>query len=201
MGGEKIQLEIVGLSYSQGQAGAYALMLSESKGGRKLPIVIGAPEAQAIAIELEGMTPSRPLTHDLFRNFSEAFGISLKEVFIYRLEEGIFYAKLVCELNGKMQEIDSRSSDAIALAVRFKCPIFTNSEIMNSAGFVAEEKKSTTAELPGPVGKPTEKPIKKASKKTKSELEKQLQKALEKEDYEMASKLRDAINLLDEEGN
>lgn len=198
MGEEKIRLEIVGLSYSQGQAGAYALMLSESGGKRKLPIVIGAPEAQAIAIELEGMTPSRPLTHDLFKNFATKFDIQLKEVNIFRLEEGIFYAKLICEHNGTKKEVDSRSSDAIALAVRFKCPIFTTPEIMNSAGFLSDDKEIETKEKPSPALEKAPTPPKKKSKK---ELEKLLQKALEKEDYETASRLRDQIQELEDGQN
>src|SRR3954467_5914923 len=120
MGMKKVRLDIVGLSYSQTQSGAYALVLGEAKGKRRLPIIIGGFEAQAIAIELEKMTPSRPLTHDLFKSFADAFSITIKEVIIYNLVEGIFYAKLICAAeDDKEIEIDARTSDAIALAVRF----------------------------------------------------------------------------------
>src|SRR5690554_5223625 len=126
---EKVKLEIIGLSYSQTQSGAYALVLSEVNGVRRLPIIIGGFEAHAIAIELENMVPSRPLTHDLFKNFAEAFNIKVKEVIIYNLKEGIFYSKLICDKEGKEVEIDARTSDAIALAVRFKCNVFTYESI------------------------------------------------------------------------
>ena len=136
---EKIKLEIVGLSYSQTQTGAYALVLGEEDGKRRLPIIIGGFEAQAIAIELEKMQPSRPLTHDLFKTFAENFDIGVKEVIIYNLVEGIFYAKLVCNNGEKEVEIDTRTSDAIALAVRFECPIYTYEFILSSSGIVLEE--------------------------------------------------------------
>ena len=138
---EKIKLEIAGLSYSQTQSGAYALVLSESKGKRRLPIIIGGFEAQAIAIELEKMTPSRPLTHDLFKNFAEEFKINIVEVIIYNLVEGIFFAKLICDQNGKEIEIDSRTSDAIALAVRFECNIYTYEFVLSSAGIILEDEE------------------------------------------------------------
>ncbi|HCA82492.1 MAG TPA: hypothetical protein DEP18_01805, partial [Flavobacteriales bacterium] len=138
---EKIKLEIVGLSYSQTQSGAYALVLGEAGGKRRLPIIIGGFEAQAIAIELEKMTPSRPLTHDLFRSFCERFAVNVKEVIIYNLVEGIFYAKVMCEgEDGKTAEIDARTSDAIALAVRFSCPIYTYEFILSSAGIILDEE-------------------------------------------------------------
>ena len=162
-------------------------MLSESGGKRKLPIVIGAPEAQAIAIELEGMTPSRPLTHDLFKNFATKFDIQLQEVNIFRLEEGIFYAKLICEHNGTKKEVDSRSSDASALAVRFKCPIFTTPEIMNSAVLLSDDKEIAKKAKPSQAHEQATGPPK---KKCKKELEKQLQKGLKKEDNETGSRLK-----------
>jgi len=137
---EKIKLEIAGLSYSQTQSGAYALVLSESIGKRRLPIIIGGFEAQAIAIELEKMTPSRPLTHDLFKNFAELFKINLTEIIIYNLVEGIFFAKLICEHNGEEVEIDSRTSDAIALSVRFECPIYTYEFVLSSAGIILDDE-------------------------------------------------------------
>ena len=139
---DKIELEIIGLSYSQTQTGAYALVLGETVGNkRRLPIIIGGFEAQAIAIELEAMTPSRPLTHDLFKNLADAFDINLLEVIIYNLVEGIFYAKLIIQQGTETIEIDTRTSDAIALAVRFKCPISTYEFILSSAGIILDESQ------------------------------------------------------------
>src|SRR6201992_3722190 len=135
---KKIKLDIVGLSYSQTQSGAYALVLGEISGRRRLPIIIGSFEAQAIAIEIEKMTPSRPLTHDLFKNFAQAFNIVIQEVIIYNLVDGIFYSKLICYDGKKSIEIDARTSDAIAIAVRFDCPIFTYEFILSTAGIVIE---------------------------------------------------------------
>lgn len=193
---KKIKLDIVGLSYSQTQSGAYALILNESKGKRRLPIIIGGFEAQAIAIEMENMKPSRPLTHDLFKNFAETFEIQLKEVIIYNLVEGIFYAKLVCARDNNEVEIDARTSDAIALAVRFNCPIYTYEFILNSAGIIMEEdvaKEKEGAEL-----KPVKEAVKEIEedykKKNMDELKELLQKALDREDYEKASKIRDELN-------
>ena len=143
---KKVRLEIVGLSYSQTQSGAYALVLGESTGSRRLPIIIGGFEAQAIAIELEKMTPTRPLTHDLFKAFSETFSIDITEILIYNLVEGIFYAKLICTDGAKEVEIDARTSDAIALAVRFNCPIFTYEFILKSAGIVLDDESLPTSE-------------------------------------------------------
>ena len=144
----KIKLEIAGLSYSQTQSGAYALVLSEAGGKRQLPIIIGGFEAQAIAIELEKMTPTRPLTHDLFRNFAQAFSIEVKEVVIYNLSEGIFYSQLICESDGITTEIDARTSDAIAIGVRFNCPIYTFEHILSSAGIQGEEGESSDSDYP-----------------------------------------------------
>lgn len=188
---EKIKLDIVGLSYSQTQSGAYALVLGESNGKRRLPIIIGGFEAQAIAIELEKMTPSRPLTHDLFKNFAEEFNIHISEVIIYNLVEGIFFSKLICEKDGAEIEIDSRTSDAIALAVRFNCPIFTYEFVLGSAGILLEDDFE---------GQPEEtikdEPEEEKSPKrfTLDELNQQLNAAIENEDYETASKIRDEIN-------
>jgi uncharacterized protein len=194
---KKIPLDIVGLSYSQTQSGAYALLLNESKGKRRLPIIIGGFEAQAIAIEMENMKPSRPLTHDLFKNFAETFDIQLKEVIIYNLVEGIFYAKLICVRDHNEVEIDARTSDAIALAVRFSCPVYTYEFILNSAGIIMDDElakegspvKETKTEKV--VEKPVDEDIR---KKTNDELKDLLQKALDREDYERASRLRDEIN-------
>ena len=134
----KIKLNVLGLSISQTQTGAYALVLSEDNGERRIPIIIGPVEAQSIAIQLEGLHPPRPLTHDLFKNIANAFGIELVEVFIYKLEEGIFYSELICDQAGTRISVDSRTSDAVALALRFMCPIYTSEEILNKAGIVIE---------------------------------------------------------------
>ena len=136
---EKIKLEIVGLSYSQTQSGAYALVLSEIDGNRRLPIIIGAFEAQAIAIELEEYSPTRPLTHDLFKSFASKFNITVTQIIIYKLTEGVFYSKLVCEQNGVEIEIDARTSDAIAIGVRFDCPVYTYEHILSSAGILLDQ--------------------------------------------------------------
>jgi len=193
---KKIPLDIVGLSYSQTQSGAYALLLNESKGKRRLPIIIGGFEAQAIAIEMENMKPSRPLTHDLFKNFAETFEIKLKEVIIYNLVEGIFYAKLICARDNNEVEIDARTSDAIALAVRFNCPVYTYEFILNSAGIIMDDDltKESNSTKETKVEKTIEKQEDDFRKKTAEELKDLLQKALDKEDYERASRIRDEIN-------
>lgn len=197
---EKIKLEIIGLSYSQTQSGAYALVLGEANGKRRLPIIIGGFEAQSIAIELEKMTPSRPLTHDLFKTMAGSFDIDVKEVLIYNLVEGIFYAKILCGSGKKIEEIDARTSDAIALAVRFKCPVYTYEFILSSAGIVLdenaereledseEEMEDLTEEESEPVEK---KPA--LSGLPEAELEKRLQQAIDDEDYERASRIRDEL--------
>lgn len=189
---DKVKLEIVGLSYSQTQSGAYALVLAEVGGKRSLPIIIGGFEAQAIAIELEKMTPTRPLTHDLFKSFAVSFGISVKEVVIYNLNEGIFYAKLICEKDGQLSEIDARTSDAIALGVRFKCPIYTFENILSSAGILLDEN----TDFGGDLDEDEETPVSggSLSSLTVEELQEQLNEALEEEDYEKASRLRDEIS-------
>ena len=191
---EKIKLEISGLSYSQTQTGAYALVLSETKGKRSLPIIIGSFEAQAIAIELEDMKPSRPLTHDVFKNFAAAFGIMLEEVAIYNLLEGVFYAKLICiGPNGEKIEIDARTSDAIALAVRFKCPVHTFEFILKNAGVIIDEDAEIrTQEDDGAVelAEVNKNPL---VSKTVDQLEEMLRDALESEDYELATRLRDEL--------
>lgn len=194
---EKIKLEIVGLSYSQTQSGAYALVLGEAGGKRRLPIIIGGFEAQAIAIELEKMTPSRPLTHDLFKSFCQRFAIEVKEVVIYNLVEGIFYAKLVCQDEGRVVEIDARTSDAIALAVRFDCPIYTYEFILSSAGIILDEEaeKSSEPDIESSEEVNLEHLSESGdiSKLSTTDLERQLNDALENEDYELASRLRDEI--------
>ncbi|MGB0914720.1 MAG: bifunctional nuclease domain-containing protein [Crocinitomicaceae bacterium] len=188
---DKIKLEIVGLSYSQTQSGAYALVLSEVDGNRRLPIIIGGFEAQAIAIELEKMVPTRPLTHDLFKNFASTFNINVKEVVIYKLTEGIFYSKLVCEQEGNIVEIDARTSDAIAIGVRFECPVYTSESILSSAGILLDQEALEEEDLLAEAL--DEEP--KATLETISieDLENQLNQAIDDEDYELASKIRDEI--------
>ncbi len=193
---KKVRLEIVGLSYSQTQAGAYALVLGESGGKRRLPIIIGGFEAQAIAIELEKMTPSRPLTHDLFKTFAETFDISVTEVIIYNLVEGIFYAKLMCISGERETEIDARTSDAIALAVRFQCPIYTYEFILASAGIILEDEaliktEEHAADEPIEKGLGTESEYK---SKSTEELKTLLANAEQDEQYEIAARIRDELN-------
>lgn len=189
---EKVKLEIVGLSYSKTQSGAYALVLGEVGGKRSLPIIIGGFEAQAIAIELEKMTPSRPLTHDLFKSFATSFGITVKEVIIYNLNEGIFYAKLICERDGQISEIDARTSDAIALGVRFKCPFYTFENILASAGIAMDENDELIADSDDEEDTATTENH--LDNLSIDELEEELRLAVEHEDYERASFLRDEIS-------
>lgn len=198
---DKIKLNIVGLSYSQTQTGAYALVLGEEEGNnRRLPIIIGGFEAQAIAIELEKMKPSRPLTHDLFKSFADSFEITIKEVVIYNLVEGIFFAKLICDNGAKEIEIDTRTSDAIALAVRFECPIYTHEFILSSAGIILEEGLDEDA-LEGETEEESESNTSELAEAAKQdtdmstqELEVLLEKAITEEDYERASEIRDELN-------
>jgi uncharacterized protein len=193
---KKVKLNILGLSYSQTQTGAYALVLSEAEGTRRIPIIIGAVEAQAIAIQLEGLKPPRPLTHDLFLNVALAFNIEIKEVLIHKLEEGIFYAEIVCEQNKNRIRVDSRTSDAIALALRFECPIYTTEEIIEKAGIIMEfeegneenenpENEDSKADTPTPLN---------YVEYSVEELNDLLDAAISAEDYEKASQIRDEIN-------
>jgi len=190
---KKIELEIVALSHSLAQTQNYAIVLGEQGGSRRLPIVIGGFEAQAIAVAMEGMSPSRPMTHDLFKNTMDTFKIELKEVVINNLADGIFFANLVFVQNGKEVEVDSRTSDALALAVRFSCPIYTYEFILEQAGIILEEE--------------TEREVQKAKSRRQQqqkekgiedysveELEQLLEKVLDEEDYEKAAKIRDEIN-------
>ncbi len=192
----KIELEIVALSHSITQTHSYAVVLGEVNGLRRLPIVIGGFEAQAIAVALEKMQPSRPLTHDLMKNFMNAFNIELSEVVISNLQEGIFYSKLICHNNDETIEIDSRTSDALALAVRFGCPIYTYENILNSAGILLDDptgKKGTKPTTPtiSEHEKGVEDDLKAMSLEELSTL---LQEVLEQEDYIRAIAIRDEIN-------
>lgn len=191
----KVKLNILGLSVSQSQSGAYALVLAEEKGERRIPIIIGPVEAQSIAIELEGLKPPRPLTHDLFKQMASAFDIRITEVIIYKLEEGIFYSELICMRNDKQIVIDSRTSDAVALSLRFGCPIYTSEEILSRAGIVIEfENEQSQEEWHQPI---SEEPIRgkhEYDKYTSAELTQMLSNAIQSEDYERASAIRDEIN-------
>ncbi|HUW05444.1 MAG TPA: bifunctional nuclease family protein [Williamwhitmania sp.] len=192
----KIKLNVLGISYSQTQSGAYALVLSEENGTRRIPIIIGGFEAQAIAIQLEDLVPPRPLTHDLFLNFARTFGIELLEVNIYKLEEGVFYSNLLCFDGDKELTIDARTSDAIALALRFKCPIFTTDAIIEKAGIVLdpEEEASTKMSQPVPTHNPDDEESEMYRNLTLPELEALLKEAINNEDYEKASKVQEEIN-------
>jgi uncharacterized protein len=188
---KRIELDIVALSHSMTQSHNYAVVLGERRGQRRLPIVIGSFEAQAIAVAMERMMPNRPLTHDLFKSTLDTFGIQLKEVVINNLLDGIFYSRLVCSRNGELYEIDSRTSDAIAMAVRFECPIYTYDFILEAAGVVLEEETgSGKSDRPSaPVRADTD------ALETWSldELQGRLQEVLESEDYETAAKIRDEL--------
>lgn len=188
----KIKLEIAGLSYSQTQSGAYALVLLETGGKRQLPIIIGSFEAQAIAIELEKMTPTRPLTHDLFKSFAQSFSIQVKEVVIYNLNEGIFYAKLICEKEGVLTEIDARTSDAIAIGIRFNATIYTFESILSSAGVLLDENEFETPTIDETI-ETTDTATNSFLNLSLEELNEQLNEALVNEEYEIASKIRDEI--------
>lgn len=192
---ERVKLEILGLSYSQTQAGAYALILAVENSEQRIPIIIGGFEAQSIAIQLESLVPPRPLTHDLFHEFAKSYSIFLKEVLIYKLEEGVFYSSLYFESNGKTKIIDARTSDAVALALRFKVPIYTTKDIVEKAGIIINLSKgkesSNVNEVKTESSPDYETDITKLKVK---ELESLMQKAIENEDYEKASYIRDEIN-------
>lgn len=188
---EKVQVDILGLSTSPSSAGAYALILKETNGKRKLPIIIGAFEAQSIALELEGMKPPRPLTHDLMRNIIDTFAVSLNEVCINELRDGTFYAKLTIEGLSDTQEIDSRPSDAIALAVRYGAPIYVGEEVLNEAGVISEDEEESEDAGITEEAEEIKKPLSQLE-----QLQSSLKDAIEKEDYEKAAKLRDDIRKL-----
>ena len=200
---KKLKLDIVTLTYSQTQPGTYALVLAESNGSRRLPIVIGAHEAQAIAIEIEKMVPSRPLTHDLFKSFAQSFKIRLEEILIYNLVDGVFYAKLICTDGVVMHEIDARTSDAIALAVRFDAPIYTYEFIMSVAGIAVDINETLFFEDLSILGKDnsseefSNKQHQKSPYKSLSveDLQVMLDEALASEAYEKAAAIRDEITL------
>jgi bifunctional DNase/RNase len=193
---DKVELEILGLSSSQSQTGSFALILGEVGGRRRLPIIIGMFEAQAIAIEIEEIAPNRPMTHDLFKTFADGFDIKLDHIFISDLKEGIFFAKINTSLGEKKLVIDSRPSDAIAISLRFEVPIYTNEKVLSEAGIIISEEEETEEEGKELVQNATEilqddKPL---THSTVEELNILLEDALKKEDYEVAAKVRDEIN-------
>ncbi|HEY8400858.1 MAG TPA: bifunctional nuclease family protein [Cytophagaceae bacterium] len=199
---DKIRLEILGLSSSQSQSGSFALVLGEESGNRRLPIIIGMFEAQAIAIEIEKIIPNRPMTHDLFKSFAQGFNFTVEEIVISDLKEGVFFAKIVCSDGVKNIEIDARPSDAIAIGLRFDVPIYTYENILSEAGIVLsdlneevepgqEPPKEEKEKAPKPSPKSKSEQIKNS---TSDQLKAMLNDALEKEDYERAARIRDELN-------
>lgn len=189
---DKLQVDILGLSTSPHTNGAYALILYEVEGKRKLPIIIGGFEAQAIALKLENIKPPRPFTHDLFKSLADTFNLHVREVYIDELHNETFHAKVSCEMNGEVHEIDARPSDAIAIAVRFGVPIFVSEEIMNEAGIREEQQEeagvAAEAEAEGEQAETEKAPS------TLNDLEKKLEEAVKREEYEEAARLRDEIS-------
>jgi bifunctional DNase/RNase len=187
---KRVKLKVMGISYSQTQSGAYALILLEENGDRRIPIIIGGFEAQAIVIKLENLDPPRPLTHDLFKKFADEFNIYVTEVMIYKLEEGVFFSKLVCNNGEKEYAIDSRTSDAVALALRFNCPIFITEDILEKAGITINPSDSDTSlseeEAPSMTGS-------KYDTYTEDELFKIIDESVKTEDYERAAAVRDEL--------
>lgn len=190
---EKVKLEIVALSHSITQNHSYAIVLGETRGNKRLPVVIGGAEAQAIAIAMEKMKPTRPLTHDLMKSVFDEFEIELREVVISNILEGVFYAQLICVKNGKVTIIDSRTSDAIALAIRFECPIYTYKFILDTAGIVLDESGHEIVDEPEKGSSVSSSEKENLSMYTISELDAMMVKALEEEDYERAAYIRDEI--------
>ncbi len=189
---KRIKLKVMGISYSQTQSGAYALILIEENGERRIPIIIGGFEAQAIVIKLENLDPPRPLTHDLFKKFADEFNILITEVMIYKLEEGVFFSKLVCNNGEKTYSIDSRTSDAVAIALRFGCPIYITEEILDKAGITISpsDGEVTTS---GDTETMFEAETTKYGSYTDEELYKLIDEAVKTEDYERAASIRDEI--------
>lgn len=190
---DKLQVDILGLSTSPHTNGAYALILYEVEGKRKLPIIIGGFEAQAIALKLENIKPPRPFTHDLFKTIADTFNLSVKEVFIDELHNETFYAKVICEMQGDIHEIDARPSDAIAIAVRFGAPIFVSEEIMSEAGIREEQQEESGVTEAEAEQEAPEKASGKAGSSL-NDLQKMLEDAIKREDYEEAARLRDEIS-------
>jgi uncharacterized protein len=185
---ERVQVEILGLSTSSASGGAYALILKESSGKRRLPIIIGAFEAQAIALEIEGIKPPRPMTHDLLKSVIDALGFSISEITITELRDGTFFARIALDTPVN-DEIDSRPSDAIALAVRYNAPIFVNEDVLNEAGVVPEDEEGVSGSEQDASNAPSK-------ERQLVALQARLQEAIQKEDYELAARLRDDIKRL-----
>lgn len=191
----KIELEIVALSHSLSQSHNYAVVLGEKDGNRRLPIVIGSFEAQAIAVAMERMTPNRPLTHDLFKNTLDTFDIVLKEVIINKLYDGIFYARLVCDKKGEIYEIDARTSDSLAMAVRYNCPIYTYDFILDAAGISYDEAQGEESEQePGFQPQSRKSTSSDMGAMSTKRLKEVLDQSLKEEDYEKAAEIRDELN-------
>jgi len=189
---KRVKLKVMGISYSQTQSGAYALILIEENGERRIPIIIGGFEAQAIVIKLENLDPPRPITHDLFKKFADEFDISIIEVMISKLEEGVFFSKLVCTNGIKEYSIDSRTSDAVALALRFGCPIFITEEILEKAGIIINPTDSEISPA-NEIENFFEPDNSKFSSYSIEELYKLIDEAVKTEDYERAASVRDEI--------
>ncbi|MFD2937007.1 bifunctional nuclease family protein [Spirosoma flavum] len=193
---DKIKLEILGLSPSQSQSGSFALVLGEEYGNRRLPIIIGMFEAQAIAIEIEKIVPNRPMTHDLFKQFAEQFKFTVREIMISDLREGIFFAKIVCFDGVRESIIDARPSDAIAIGIRFDVPIYTNESILSEAGITASSnEEEEQEELVQSSNRPSTRSFGDQLKNASSEdLQRMLEEALGNEEYERAAKIRDEMS-------
>ena len=189
---KRIKLKVMGISYSQTQSGAYALLLIEENGSRRIPIIIGGFEAQAIVIKLENLEPPRPLTHDLFKKFADQFNIAVMEVMIYKLEEGVFFSRLVCNNGEKEYSIDSRTSDAVAIALRFGCPIYISDDILEKAQLT--NSPSETELSPANENENKNEPNAKYGAYTDEELYKMIDEAVKTEDYEKAAAIRDEID-------
>jgi len=190
---KRVKLKVLGISYSQTQSGAYALILVEENGERRIPIIIGGFEAQAIVIKLENLDPPRPLTHDLFRSFAAEFNISVIEVMIYKLEEGVFYSRLLCNNGDKEISIDSRTSDAVALALRFACPIYITEEILEKAGItITPTETESTADADS--DNLFETGNSRFETYSDEELYKMIDEAVKTEDYERAASIRDELD-------
>ena len=195
---KKLEMSIVALSHSLSQSHNYAVVLGELSGNRRLPVVIGAFEAQAIAVAMENMEPNRPLTHDLFKNTLDQLQVDLKEIIISNLIDGVFYAKMICVRDGELLEIDSRTSDALAMAVRFGCPIFTYEFILDAAGVTFEEgEEEEVPEQKRSSGRSEQKSL---SARSMQELEELLNSVLADEDYEQAASIRDEMKRRQQEG-
>lgn len=185
----RVRMRIMGLSYSQLQSGAYALVLAQVDGPVKIPIIIGAPDAQSIAVRMENIIPQRPMTHDLFVSFAHAFGVTLKEVFIYKFEDGIFSSELTFTDGSREVKLDARTSDAVAIALRTKSPIYTTREILEETGFVLDESEAPSA---GPAGEEAER-APRIENYAVEELERTLEKHIADENYEEAAKVTEIL--------